>query len=569
MTEAKASIVGGCILDLFAGAKGWGVGARAIGLTRLLSIEIDDVAVATSRAAGFETLQADVAKLDPREFAPAWGVLASPPCQAFSPAGTGEGRRGIEAYRDAVRRMASGETVDRDTLEDACSDERAHLVLEPLRWTLALMPVWVACEQVAPVLPIWEAMAASLTRHGYSARAEILTAEQYGVPQTRKRAILIARRDGTPARMPSPTHQRYVPPRRVVRQVESLFDAGEPQRIVAPGGERLLPWVSMAEALGWGMTDRPTHTTTAGGTGSGGGIEVFGGGDVRDIMTRERDAGRWRNPDRPGEDASPLDEPAGGPSLEDGEQRGPQPTGIMVEHRRSGDRLGEQWSADRPSDAVTSRVDRWRVWTPEDHVGFQRRDDASETAGAFRERDLRAATEPAATITARARSAIRILASSRENGIGGSHSVLRDPASGMVDAAGPCEAAGDGPSPTITTTRPSEDGMLGGRQLPPGERHDIDGQDWPRERPATTVQGDPRVWPPGHKVNAADEAAGREGYGDRAGTNAVRVTVEEAACLQSFPADHPWHGTRSKIFEQIGNAIPPLLAEAIIREAIG
>ena len=44
-----------------------------------------------------------------------------------------------------------------------------------------------------------------------------------------------------------------------------------------------------------------------------------------------------------------------------------------------------------------------------------------------------------------------------------------------------------------------------------------------------------------------------------------RLTVQEAAAIQSFPRDVPWQGRQSAIFRQIGNAVPPLLAYAVAR----
>jgi DNA (cytosine-5)-methyltransferase 1 len=48
----------------------------------------------------------------------------------------------------------------------------------------------------------------------------------------------------------------------------------------------------------------------------------------------------------------------------------------------------------------------------------------------------------------------------------------------------------------------------------------------------------------------------------------IRISPRQAGILQSFPPDYPWRGSLDERFTQIGNAIPPLLAKAVIAEAI-
>lgn len=42
-----------------------------------------------------------------------------------------------------------------------------------------------------------------------------------------------------------------------------------------------------------------------------------------------------------------------------------------------------------------------------------------------------------------------------------------------------------------------------------------------------------------------------------------RITIEEAAALQTFPTGMEWHGPQSARYRQIGNAVPPLLARRV------
>ena len=81
--------------------------------------------------------------------------------------------------------------------------------------------------------PLWDACAVILRAYGYSIDTGVLNSEQYGVPQTRRRAVLVAHKDRAEA-LPTPTHSRYY------SRSPAKLDPG------------VLPWVSMSDALGWG-----------------------------------------------------------------------------------------------------------------------------------------------------------------------------------------------------------------------------------------------------------------------------------------------------------------------------
>jgi DNA (cytosine-5)-methyltransferase 1 len=417
------------IIDGFAGPGGWATGLRMLGLTEV-GLEWDDAACRTRMAAGHRaTIRTDIAVYPTTPFAGRARVkVDSPPCQAWSRAGKGLGLVDQPLVHQAVHDLAHGRDT-RAQLKAACKDPRSILAAEPMRWHYDLRPETILMEEVPDVLPLWRQYAAILRGWGYSVWTGVLNAADYGVPQTRRRAILIASR---------------------VRDVS----APDPTHIQTPGGDHLfgeaLPrWVSMAEALGWGATDKPVPTVTAGG-GKTGGAEPFPS-QARAALLASRDRGDW------------VLHTNRGNVRDDGERQ-------LVDPQA------------QPAPVVTTKTgEQWVLRTGNN----------SERGGGALERYERPVTEPAPTL---------------DTGAGGK---------------------------------------------------------WTLHRPATTVCATDRIPPPGHR----DRSPG--GESQFASPDTVRITQQEAAVLQTFPADYPWQGTKTKQFEQIGNAVPPLLAAHIAAAGLG
>ncbi|MFI6999704.1 DNA cytosine methyltransferase [Nocardia sp. NPDC050175] len=251
------------ILDLFAGPGGLDVAAHFLKF-KSIGIELDQNACETRYAAGLPTIHADVRVMRETRFdeiPKSVDVLAGgPPCQSFSVAGNGAGRRALDTVKQFIHRLVSGEneaTIDEDLL--ALGDPRTALVLEPLRWLLKAIETngrnpyeVIVLEQVPAVLPLWEVYA-KLLRGGegklegvkYEAECWELKTEQFGVPQTRTRAVLVARLAG----------QGAIEPIRATHLPFDLYrgkrDAAQPDVLLTdcaiPGAKQR--WISMAGAL--------------------------------------------------------------------------------------------------------------------------------------------------------------------------------------------------------------------------------------------------------------------------------------------------------------------------------
>jgi DNA (cytosine-5)-methyltransferase 1 len=165
----------GTVIDLFAGAGGATQGLKDAGFDVLGAIESDVVAAETYRAnhPDVQLVDQDIRDVDPEELRLELGLgrgdltllKACPPCQGYSSIGKGD-----------------------------AADPRNDLVAEVWRFARAFQPRMVMLENVPGLAR--DARLVRLIRQlraiGYSAKTYVLDAAAFGVPQRRRRLIVVA-----------------------------------------------------------------------------------------------------------------------------------------------------------------------------------------------------------------------------------------------------------------------------------------------------------------------------------------------------------------------------------------
>lgn len=481
-------------LDLFAGT-GWGVACRWLGIEEYGVDNMKEV-IATREANGMPTIFHDVwdgilydeeelprVKGNPRDILNSYNLLiASPPCQTFSMAGKGEGRKALDQVMAAIQAGRYKDAEDLYKLGNE-TDPRTALVLTPLTYAYCHRPTYVVLEQVPTVLPVWEAVAGELEKLGYSTVTGILNSEQYGVPQTRKRAILIARKDGKEAVMPTPTHSKYY--------------NRDPKRL----DEGVLPWVSMAEALGW--------------TSEGGDWEFAGAG----ATAQDTSGQRRRQHDEPAHTVTGKE------------------TAVFVlrsNYGTGGDpaNRGER-GMDQPAPTITSKADRNK---------FVEVSSQSVSGGPRAERPV---DEPAFTVT---QNSDRVKFEDREKEE--TRRLTRDDAATLQSYPSGWGFTGR-PAPTQTGHGLATRQASGQQNI---YREAIANGEFEFKQP---FEGEEDARLSDDKISLS-----RAFHGD-----AINMDAEEQARIQSYPPLE-WRGSKSKQFLMIGNAVPPLLARAILETLI-
>jgi DNA (cytosine-5)-methyltransferase 1 len=207
-------------LSLFTGAGGLDIGFHEAGYDIVACVEIEPNYVKTLEAnkgpgkiysASTQVFSIDVRRFDACQFANAGieCIIGGPPCQTFSAAGRRSG--GVLGTSDARGRLFRTycEILD---------------IIKPRMFVFENVYGLPGANNGEP----WREIVQSFQAHGYTLKADVLDAADYGVPQHRERLIMVGYREGV-FEFPLPTHGPDSASKRpLVSTGEALADITDP-----------------------------------------------------------------------------------------------------------------------------------------------------------------------------------------------------------------------------------------------------------------------------------------------------------------------------------------------------
>lgn len=191
------------IISLFSGAGGLDYGFEAAGFETAVAVEMDHASCETLRGnRNWRVIERDIFHVSSEELLKTAGMkrgepdllIGGPPCQPFS-------KSGYWARGDA-RRLDDPRSNTLGAYLRILEDTKPHAFLLENVEGLAFRG---KDEGLQLLLDAFDGIN-KRTKSKYRPSIQLLNAADYGVPQLRKRLILVGARDGTEFRFPEPTH---------------------------------------------------------------------------------------------------------------------------------------------------------------------------------------------------------------------------------------------------------------------------------------------------------------------------------------------------------------------------